>query len=189
MGNAVFNVFEDVYNRYHHAVYLNILKLVKRPEVAEDILQEVFLTYWEKQAQIDNSGVAGWLFVVSFNKSLNALRREMRQFAHPLIPGLQDVADQTADAESEADFDNRWTLVGQAIENLPPARKQVLILSKLEGKSPTEIAGIMKISVDSVRDYQKKAMRTIREIVSDLEPAAISVSPVLLAIHLLFCEN
>jgi RNA polymerase sigma factor (sigma-70 family) len=72
--------FNAVYNKYHNAVYANILKYVQSKAQAEDILQEVFLSLWENRQNLrENGSVGGWLFVVSHNKSLAFLRKALTE--------------------------------------------------------------------------------------------------------------
>src|SRR3954466_9499324 len=72
--------FDALYWKYHEPVYRNILKFTKDTVAAEDILQEVFTRLWEKRATIkSDQSVAGWLFVVSFNLSVNHTRKKLRE--------------------------------------------------------------------------------------------------------------
>ena len=48
--------FDSIYEKYHRAVYANILKTVRKPELAEDILQDVFVALWENRANIGYFG-------------------------------------------------------------------------------------------------------------------------------------
>src|ERR1700716_904553 len=72
--------FDALYWKYHEPVYRNILKFTKDTIVAEDILQEVFAKLWEKRLAINpDQSVGGWLFVVSFNLSVNHTRKRLRE--------------------------------------------------------------------------------------------------------------
>lgn|GEM_PF-4115267 len=66
--------FEQLYNRYSPAIYANIYKAVRRPDLAEDILQDVFTVLWTNRSKIDPAqSIANWLFVVSYHRSLACL--------------------------------------------------------------------------------------------------------------------
>ncbi len=54
--------FDAAYHQFHQAVYANICKMVCEPQMAEDILQEVFLSLWEHRHSVDLQNAGGWLF-------------------------------------------------------------------------------------------------------------------------------
>jgi RNA polymerase sigma factor (sigma-70 family) len=72
--------FDAIYRQYFHAVYCNALKLTRDAAASEDMLQEVFIALWEKRATIDTTrSIGGWLFVICYNKSINILRKKLRE--------------------------------------------------------------------------------------------------------------
>ncbi len=74
------SAFDALYWKYHQSIHANVLKLTKDIEAAKDILQEVFVTLWEKRFTLDtNQPVANWLFVVSYNKSVSYLKRSLKE--------------------------------------------------------------------------------------------------------------
>ncbi|HZH54969.1 MAG TPA: sigma factor [Sphingobacteriaceae bacterium] len=73
------DAFDSIYHRYHQSIYANIFRIVRRSDHAEDILQDVFVTLWQYRHNLNQDRpVAGWLFVVSYNKSLTFLRQQLR---------------------------------------------------------------------------------------------------------------
>ena len=69
--------FDILYHKYHHAIYRNIYKITKDKEISQDILQDVFIVLWEKRYKIKpDQSVSGWLFVISFNRSISYLRKK-----------------------------------------------------------------------------------------------------------------
>ena len=72
--------FNEIYRKYFHPVYCNALKITREAPVAEDVVQEVFITLWEKKATIDpEKSLAGWLFIISYHRSVNILRKKLRE--------------------------------------------------------------------------------------------------------------
>ena len=67
------SAFDSIYYRYHQAVRANIFKIVRDPEMTDDILQEVFISLWDRRTTFVNyKKISGWLFVSSYNHSLKA---------------------------------------------------------------------------------------------------------------------
>lgn len=163
--------FDRLYHTYHQAVYANIFKMVSHSPCAEDILQEVFLALWENRRSLDAGKVAGWLFVVSYNKSATYLKRKLKESSWL---GTGDVALAgdlaVADAPDEALFQLRLSAVEEAINHLPARKKEVFRLCRFEGKSYDEVAELLGISVLSVKDYLKQSTQFIRKYVSNHYP-------------------
>ena len=174
--------FDGLYHQYHHAVYSNIRKLVRHEEAAEDILQEVFLALWENRHKLDHTKVAGWLFVISYNKSIKYLKQKNRENAVPLIDDslYENVFDEESTTTEEW-HRFRVSMLEDAINHLPERKKQVFRLCRYEGKSCDEVARIMEISPSSVRDYLKQSNRFIKDyIFSNYTEASLAIAPFLI---------
>jgi RNA polymerase sigma-70 factor (ECF subfamily) len=154
------DAFDALYLKYHQPVYRNIIKLVKDTTIAEDILQEVFIKLWENKKSIKaDQSVAGWLFVVSFNLSVNQTRKKLRE--HTLHKELfhDDVA-------AEKDFmlyEHHHQLLEKAIEQLSPQKKKIIRLCKLEGKTYEQVANELNISRHTVKEYLSSAMSNLND--------------------------
>lgn len=176
--------FKSLYLQYNQAVYKNIFKMVKDEQLAEDLLQEVFLTLWDKRASLDAEKVSGWLFVVSYNKALKALKKKVREvsvYKEQLI--IQDVELEPYSNKEEA-FSLRSLVIEEAIENLPKRKKDVFIMCRFEGRTTEEVASIFNISESSVKDYLKQSTGLIKKYIQSKHPELAENSLLLLAIYL-----
>jgi len=173
--------FDTLYQQYHQAVYANIWKMVRQDQAAEDLLQEVFLALWENREKLDADKVAGWLFVTSFNKSANHLKKKWKE---PFIAfETTGVGEGPAQEESSTEewFQFRVSMIQEAFNHLPARKKEVFRLCRYEGKSCDEVAGILGISTSSVKDYLKQSTRFIKEYVfSNYTEAGLALAPFLL---------
>ncbi len=149
--------FDVCYAEFHQAVYGNIIKLVRDPQSAEDILQDVFLVFWENMYKLDRDRVANWLFVVSFNKSMNCLNR-MRK--HRSLEEAEDTQDETG--IDEKDFEQKLQLIDEAVELLSDRKKEIFRMYRMEGKTLQEISSEMQLSVHTVKDHLKITHKLIR---------------------------
>ena len=158
--------FDTVYHQFHQAVYANICKLVCEPQLAEDILQEVFISLWENRQTVNLQDAGGWLFVVSYNKSMTFLKKKLRETS-VILPDTEYLAtiseEQPVDEEL---FQLRLTMVEEAIDHLPPRKREVFRLCRYDGKSYDEVADMLNISVVSVKDYLKQSTQFIRQYIS-----------------------
>ncbi len=158
--------FDKLYNQFHQAVYANIFKMVQDPQYAEDVLQEVFLALWENRSAVNMDNAGGWLFVVSYNKAMTCLKKKIRENSIILPETVlqQDLTPETP--INEELYQLRLSMVEEAINHLPPRKKEVFRLCRFDGKSHDEVAEQLGISVLSVKDYLKQSTQFIRQYIS-----------------------
>lgn len=152
--------FNDLYRQYFHPVYCNALKITREVPASEDILQEVFTTLWEKREGLDpERPLGGWLFVICYNKSVNTLRKRLRESL--LYTQLQPPDKNPSEEESR--FNHQWNILENALSCLSPQRRKVFELCKLQGKSYEEAATELHISKYTVKEYLSAAIVSIKE--------------------------
>ena len=156
------SAFDSLYWRYYQVVYRNILKLTKDPLVSEDILQEVFIRLWEKRQDINfEQPVVNWIFVISFNLSIDYTRKKLReQELHRKL-----LLDTNAIPQNGSVYEDYYQLLKRAIEQLSPQKQRIVKLCKLEGMTYEEAAAEMKISRHTVKEYLSAAMASLGEYV------------------------
>ena len=152
--------FNEIYQKYFHPVYCNALKITRETAIAEDVLQEVFITLWEKRATIDpENSLAGWLFIICYHKSVNILRKKLRESL--LYKELQ--APEENSMEEEIRYGTQWTILENALSCLSPQRRRVFELCKLQGKTYEEAAVELRISKYTVKEYLSAAVASVKE--------------------------
>lgn len=163
IGNKA--AFTELYNLHSQSLYLNLLKLVKVEALAEEILQEIFLTLWEKREVINiEYSLKFYLFRIGENKVHDFFRKLKRD--RKLHEHIREVStSEYAILDNEILHDQESALLNKAIEMLSPQRKQVFRLCKLEGKSYQEVSRLLGISTSTVNDYIVKATRFIRDYI------------------------
>ncbi|MEJ6980116.1 sigma-70 family RNA polymerase sigma factor [Pedobacter sp. P351] len=157
------HAFDTIYWKYHKGLYKNALKLTKDEQAASDILQEVFTILWEKRHSIkQEQSLSGWLFVISFNQSVNFQRQKLR--ALTLCNTTESVNNSEEEEDSEL-FECKYLLMQKAVETLSPQKQKVFTLCKIQGKSYEETADILNISKHTVKEYLSYSMISIKEFV------------------------
>jgi RNA polymerase sigma-70 factor (ECF subfamily) len=155
--------FSKIYDLYSKPLYRNILYLVKDEDIAQEILQELFLKLWLKREHIDPERnwlsymyeTARRLVLMHFRK----VAKDQRIINHVILTTVDYVMnaeDHIIDKETRA-------LLLKAIESLPPQSKQVFKLCKLEGKSYQEAADLMGISRLTVRNQISTAKKSVKD--------------------------
>lgn len=172
LANGNIGAFNQLYERYHQRVYANILKMVKAPEYAEEILQDVFVSLWQNRFNIrTGESIGGWLFVVSFNKSLTFLKRRLKDSIEFVATYPFEIAEQD-DAAVDETYRLQIAILEEAIDELPKRKREVFRLCRYEGKSKEAVAEQLGISPKSVKDYLKQSNKAIKAYVSMRYPYA-----------------
>jgi RNA polymerase sigma-70 factor (ECF subfamily) len=180
--------FAYIYQQYHQAVFKNINKLIINQQEAEDILQEVFITLWQKKQELtEELSVAGWLFTTSYYKSLEQLKKAVKLSIYELTEAHSELHTEPLEQlTNEVEYNQKVITLTNAIEQLPPQKKLAFKLCRLEGKTYEEIASILNISVDTAKEYVKSASKLLRQTVATHQLATTTFGLIALSI---FLEN
>ena len=155
--------FDTLYGKYALHVARKIKKLVKLPEVTEELHQEIFLRVWEQRRSLrPENPFLPFLLHIARNISIDYFRKAARskQFK---IRILESFAELHSDVEERIVFNESQAAINKAIEKLPPQRLKIFTLCKLEGKSYEEAAATSGISLSTVKDHMHRAMRFLRD--------------------------
>jgi RNA polymerase sigma factor (sigma-70 family) len=164
--------FDSLYWKYHQLIYINVFKFVRNKEESQDILQDVFATLWESRKSIrQEQSVSGWLFVISFNKSVNHIKKKNRHSAAAdkvlsFYPPYDEDPDDTRD--------EHYQILHAAISGLSPQKQKVFTLCKLEGKSYEEAARQLNISRHTVKEYLSLGMFAVRDAFRNIQDRPVS---------------
>ena len=170
--------FEELYFTYIKAIRANISKILKQSEDIDDVVQEVFVALWQNKEKLDiRKGVADWLYIVSFNKSLKLLKKKLQ--VDLSYTSEIELSLLTDDIPSDDVLESRLPLIQEAIEKLPERKRLAFRQYRLEGKALDEVAAAMGITKEAVKGYLKDARHFILTYVHEHERSS-SILPLLL---------
>jgi len=155
--------FTQLYALYSRKLFLNLVRLVKSEEIAAEILQEIFVIIWEKRGSIEiQQNFRAYLYRIGENKVADFFRRVRRD--RNLLFKIQKIASEHY-SYIEEDMISRENaeILKKAIDTLPPQRKQIFELCKLQGKSYNEVSSQLGISTSTINDHIVKGTKAIRE--------------------------
>lgn len=155
--------FTQLYALYSKKLYLNLVKLVKSEEIAADILQDVFVITWEKRSSIEiQQSFGAYLLRIGENKVIDFFRKATRDKI--LLSKIKKIASQHYSyIEEEMISREDAEILKKAINTLPPQRKQIFELCKLQGKTYSEVSSQLGISTSTINDHIVKGTKAVRE--------------------------
>lgn len=152
-----------LYDRYRLTVYRTALAVTRDPDVAEDILQEVFLRMNTYAASIrSDAPLAPWLYRVTINLTYTWFARH--KFLAPLDEFIERLIGPIRHRpENAAEHRDGREAVQEAIEALPFNQRIVVILHYLNDLSLQEIAEIQNCPVGTIKSRLYYARETLRQ--------------------------
>lgn len=167
--------FTEIFHHFSPRIWLFVVKKAKSESIAEEIVQEVFLKLWVKKEMATGiDDLASFLYTMAANKLYDHFKKvagDSRKLENLWLQVQQ--AAITNPIEEAMDLRESMHIINQAIEQLPPQRKKIYQLNRIEGLSYEEIAQKLNISKSTVSNQLVEANKFIREYVQGAGGAAI----------------
>lgn len=159
LKNNDIGAFDQLFWHYQKAIFMNVLKITKDNGIAEDIVQEVFSVLWQKRGSLDKDrSLGGWLFISSYNRALNVLKKKTRETVF-----FSETTLDTLSEEIEEDITEiQLNILENAVNQLSPQRRRVFELCKIQGQTYEQTAKMMGISKHTVKEYLSSAIAQIK---------------------------
>jgi RNA polymerase sigma-70 factor (family 1) len=155
--------FAALYNLHVKTVYAFALHILKSPMLAEDVVQEVFIKLWENKQKLDpNLPIRAYFFTLARNQSLNLIRKASKE--HWITDEIALSAfDNQEDGLAFVQRKQTQVFLGQAIAELPPQRKKIYELCRVNGYSYKQAAEKLGIKDSTINSQMVKAIRFIKQ--------------------------
>ncbi len=149
-----------LFDRYSKVVYSVALRVLRDPESAEDILQEVFMQIWRNPDSFSatRGSLGGWLTVVTRNRSIDALRRKK-----PNDPVDEITLAAPYDVADEAERNTMMERARSVIYRLPAEQRKTLEMAFFDGLTHSEIAEMTGDPLGTVKTRIRSALMTLRK--------------------------
>jgi RNA polymerase sigma-70 factor (ECF subfamily) len=153
--------FEESFRNNYKPLVLYAWKLVKRQDIAEDIVQQVFMNVWENIERMDvEKGVISYLYKSARNRCLNHLKSSYQSgTVHVDVPS----DERSVPAERTLEEKELAVRIKAAVNELPEKCRQVFLLSREGQFSYKEIASLLNISIKTVENQVGKALKHLYE--------------------------
>jgi len=177
------DAFGRIFETYRQRLYTYLLGITKAPEVAEDILVDVFMKLWIGREMLPRiESLEGFLHKVAYNKAMDFFKTTARHAR------LQQVYAQRLSDQAERSLED-WLIdeecrriLQHAINQLPPQRKLIYTLSREQGLTHEEIARALHLSRNTVKSTIMAATRSISEYLQKNYPGNAALSCLLLLV-------
>lgn len=155
--------FRVLYRRYDRRIFAYCFRALGRRDAAEDVFQTIVMTIFEKRDSFTGGHFAGWLFTITRNQTIKALKK---QKATSNIDDIAFLLNDESDRTGEDVFMNE--ILRNAIDQLPDEFKRTLIMKHVEGHSYEHIAREMDCTVSLAKVRVFRAKKMLRKIMSPI---------------------
>ncbi len=159
-------LFLSIFNQYNKKIFNFIYRMTQDYHLAEDLTQEVFLRIYQKEPNLnEHQNFQGWIFRVTRNLCLNALRNERSKISHENEMRNEKEGVWVKANNPDYDLTARETrqVVKKLIAELNNNQREVLILKEYHNFSYQEIAEITHSSVGAVKSLIFRAKENLRK--------------------------
>ncbi len=164
--------FTKFYDATQRQVYGLLLRMLKNPATAEEVLLDVYLQAWRQASSYDTSrgSVLAWLMTIARSRALDRIRASAGQMRES--DGLESVSlTVAADTDSPEDnslLNERSKLVRQALAQLTPEQRLLIETAYFEGLSHGELAERFALPLGTVKTRIRAGMIVLRKELSGL---------------------
>ena len=161
---------EALYDRYGRAAYSLARRILTEETLAQDVVQEVFLSLWRDARRFDagRGTVATYLLSMTHHRAVDVVRREenLRRW-RTSDEGLELEPDPKARVEDEVEASERRAEVRAALAELPAAQREALLLAYFGGYTQREVAALVGVPLGTVKTRMAAGMRKMKEALQD----------------------
>jgi RNA polymerase sigma-70 factor (ECF subfamily) len=176
VGAGDARAFEVIFDRHAGAGYSLAMRMCGRRALAEDIVQDAFLSLWRSGAGYDRArgSVRSWVLSAVHNRAVDALRRTGAKAGRDVSDeGIAErlPAREATDAEVERRDESRR--VRSALDELPADQRQVIELAYFGGLSHSQIAEMLELPPGTVKGRMRLGLTKMRSALGEAERVAL----------------
>lgn len=175
--------FDAVHAAFNVRLFTFLLRLSRRRDVAEDLLEETWLRLVSHARRLrTDTRLAPWLFTVARNLHASYRRSRLLEDMHTTsllaLWSFETTCASPFESTAANEFERR---IEAALAQLPPISREVLLLVGVEGFSPAEAAGICGIAPEALRQRLSRARAQLaRRLQTSTHPGDLALGEVLI---------
>jgi RNA polymerase sigma-70 factor (family 1) len=164
--NGSKEAFTELVKRYWHPTYQAVQAKVRSKEEAEEIVQDLFVALWVKRKTLLVTNLSHYLFVAAKHRVISHIRFRLTQqkywaYYKAFVPHREERT------EKDVAYNELVAAIEKGLERLPDKSKKVFRLNRMEGRSITEIAKLLKLSEKAIEYHLTRSLKEMRLYLKD----------------------
>ena len=166
------DALEDLYSKYSSPIYSLAMMMLKQPALAEEVTQDIFLNIWLKAGSYnpDRGAPKSWIMSVAHHKIIDSIRSRRRTVAlgsSDEFDALESFPASDPSTEERVEQNLERERILNALQGLPDAQREVIMLAYFEGYTQSEMADRLNQPLGTVKTRVRLAMQKLRDILDD----------------------
>lgn len=156
--------FTELYKRYWEDLFITAANVLRGKEEAGDVLQDVFLSLWNRRNDLNLKGsFAAYLHTSVRYKCLHYIEKNITRRDYLVVLAKVSLSTSSSNVEFNLQLKEMQQMINKTVAKMPPKMQEVYKLSRLEHMSHKEISDLMSISVETVRKHIQHALQLIKK--------------------------
>lgn len=155
--------FRELYHATSAKLYGVILRILHRSDMADEVLQEVYVKIWERAADYDAARASpiAWMATIARNRAIDEARRKRAVSIedHPEVMNFATDEESALQLAVRAEDGRR---LQECLSRLEPDRRKMVILAYCDGLSRDELAAQFGQPVNTVKTWLRRALAVVR---------------------------
>lgn len=168
------NAFELLYDEFSTVIYSVALNILKVPSDAEDVVQDVFVTIWNKAADFDpkHGSALTWVIVMTRRKAIDRYRSHSRK--SQVLEEFKLDATQTKSEDGElarltSDIQTKAGELKEALTKINPDQREAIELAFINGLSHSEIARHLSEPIGTIKARIRRGVDSLRSLLAFMQ--------------------
>ena len=158
------DAFERLYAATRAKLYGVVLRILRRQDLAEEVIQETYVKVWNSAAQFNPavSSPITWMAAIARNRAIDIVRKRSESSIEE-EPEAMQVAAETPDPLARREMSEELKRLLECVGQLEPDRQKLVLLAYYNGWSREQLATKFEAPVNTVKTWLRRSMMDIRE--------------------------
>jgi RNA polymerase sigma-70 factor (family 1) len=158
--------FAELFNRYWRKAHVIAYSKVHNKQVTEEIVQDLFVTLWDKRTTLIIHNINAYLCTSIKNKALNYIescivKRKYWEYYKAFVPQAE------SSTEKMVEYNELMEAIENGMERLPKKAKRIFQLNRLEGRSIAEIAKLLNLSEKAIEYHLTNSVKHLKLLIKN----------------------
>lgn len=156
--------FERLYEATSAKLFGVVLRILKRQDLAEEVIQDAYVKIWNSAGQFNPSlsSPITWMVSIARNRAIDVVRKRS-EISIEEEPAAMDVASDTPDPLARKDMTEELQRILDCIDKLEPQRQRLVLLAYYNGWSREQLSRKFDTPLNTVKTWLRRSMVEIRE--------------------------
>lgn len=167
--------FTELVRRFWKKCHSNAYARVHSHEVAKEIVQDVFMSVWDKRKNSTISNLSSYLYACVRNKCFNHIESRIQQQKY--WEHYRNFLTEGTQTTNAAEYSSLVDAIEEGLSHLPSKSVEVFKLSRMEGRTIPEIASSLNLSEKAIEYHLSKSLKLLRIHLKDFILAGLIAFP------------